>query len=83
MLVIRRGSGHYKLHPMSAFMMYLPPNGIIVPWWDRGNSFWEAVMSEIATIGLNLAKNVFQLDSPIKRNRCSGRTSGLTAHGIS
>lgn len=37
-----------------------PPDGIDVPWWDRHNPFWEAVMSEITTIGLDLAKNVFQ-----------------------
>jgi len=32
-----------------------------VPWWDRHNPYWEAVTSEITTIGLDLAKNVFQL----------------------
>ncbi len=38
-----------------------PPDGIDVPGWDRNNLFWEAVMSEITTVGLDLAKNVFQV----------------------
>lgn len=37
------------------------PDGIAVPRWDRNNPFWEAVMSEIFTIGLDLTKNVFQV----------------------
>lgn len=30
-----------------------------MPWWDRNNPNWEA--SEIITVGLDLAKNVFQV----------------------
>ncbi|CUH39928.1 hypothetical protein JSE7799_02656 [Jannaschia seosinensis] len=37
------------------------PDGINVPRWNRNNPFSEAVMSEITTVGLDLAKNVFQV----------------------
>ncbi len=37
------------------------PGGIDVPRWDRNNPCWEAVMSEIVPVGLDLAKTVFQV----------------------
>ncbi len=51
-----------------------PPDGIDVPRWDRNNPYWEAVMSEIITVGLDLAKNVFQVLSVV---RLFGSKSGV------
>lgn len=48
-----------------------PPDGIDVPRWDRNNPFWEAVMSELTTVCLDLAKNVFQAHGA----DASGRTA--------
>lgn len=43
-----------------ALMLLPPPDGIEVPRRDRNNPYWEAVMSEIITVGLELAKHVCQ-----------------------
>ena len=44
-----------------ALMLQPPPDGIDVPGLDRNNPFWEAVMSEVTAVGLDLAKTVFQV----------------------
>ncbi len=42
-------------------MMQPPPDGIGVPRWVCYIPHWRAVMSEVTTIGLDMAKNVFQV----------------------
>jgi len=46
---------------MPALMMLPPPDGICVPRWVCKDPQRGAVMSEIITVGLDLAKNVFQV----------------------
>lgn len=42
-------------------MMGPPPDGIAVPRWVCEDPQRRTVMLEIATVGLDLAKNVFQV----------------------
>ena len=42
-------------------MMLPPPDGIFVPRWVCEDPQRGAVMSEITTVGLDLAKNLFQV----------------------
>jgi len=50
-------------------MLQPAPGGIDVPRRDRNNPYWEAVMSKIITVGLDLAKNVFQASRRRKRRQ--------------
>lgn len=67
------------------------PDGIDVPWRDRHNPYWETVMSEIATIGLDPAKNVFPLHGADQSGKAhsaqvaaarSGSGLSLNAHAL-
>lgn len=49
-----------------------PPNGIEVPeWWLKTHHQREPSMSEVTSIGLDLAKHVFQ-SLPPRRRGCTG-----------
>lgn len=55
------GTVGFRAVPKGLCCCSRPPGGIDVPRLDRNNPYREAVMSEIVTVGLDLAKNVFQV----------------------
>jgi hypothetical protein len=51
------------------------PDGIAVPRWVCEDPQRKAVVSDITTVGLDLAKNVFQVHGALLHKSADGRTS--------